>query len=103
RVDPLVVSSIVDLQLRLDLRRLVCAGLRTVERHARGKVGQPRREHIDHPATPAESDGADLPGAIGKALQEVRRSDEIRARLRLVELGEELARLVLVAGVTAQR
>src|SRR4030095_9461074 len=42
-------------------------------------------------------------GAIGKALQEVRRGDEIRPRFRLIELGEELARLVFVAGIAAQR
>src|SRR5262249_20658488 len=54
------------------------------------------------PAAPAESNDADLAGGIGAATQPVRGRDEILAGLLRIQLGKELTRLVLVAGIAAE-
>ena len=54
-------------------------------------------------AAVAEAHDADLARALGPALQDGGGGDEVLAGLGLVELGERLARLVLVAGIAAER
>ena len=63
----------------------------------------PRRQRVRHRAAVAEADDADAAAALGAGLQEGRGGDEILPRLRLIELLEQLARLVLFAGIAAER
>ena len=55
------------------------------------------------PAAIAEADRAHPAGALGPRLEPPERGDHVLARLRLVERAEQLARLVLVAGIAAER
>jgi hypothetical protein len=74
-----------------------------VERHGRRQLGQLGGQVVGDAAAVAEADHADLAGAAAVRPAHAKRGDEVGARLRLVQLGEQRARLVLVAGIAAQR
>ena len=61
-----------------------------------------RGQHIHHAAAAAEADCADPAVAAPHAFQ-VSRGHEVLLRFRLVELAEQVTRLVFVAGVSAER
>jgi hypothetical protein len=73
-----------------------------VERDGGAQIRQPCREHVDDPAAVAESDRTDLPSAFRPLPQVVGRGDEVVAGLRLFELRKQRARLVFVAGISAE-
>src|SRR5207237_3987270 len=74
-----------------------------VERYRGTQRGDARGQQVGDPAAIAEPHHADLAGAFGTVRKERHRSQEILASLVLIELAEELARLVLVAGIAAER
>src|SRR5207244_2496827 len=67
-VDPLIGAGIVQQQRRLDLRRVVRRGLRTIEGNRRSEVGEAHGDAVDDAATEAEADGAELAAALGPRL-----------------------------------
>src|ERR1035437_7651101 len=103
RIDALVVTSIVDQQRGFDPGRLCGGRLCAVEWNGGGEIGDARREEVRDSAPVAETDHADLPVAAGERLEISRRREEIVPGLRLIELGEEVAGLVFVVRVPAER
>src|SRR5690606_9061360 len=102
RVDPLVRFRVVQEQGRADRGHLLDGGLSAVERDARGEIGAPHRELVDHAAAEAEADGADAAVARLRALQPLERRDEILDETLAIELGEELPGPILVARIAAE-
>ncbi len=101
--DALVLFGIMDQQRGLDFRDFGRRGLRAIERHRRSEPRQLGRQVVGDAAAVAEAHHADLAIAVGVLAQDAGRLDEVGARFDLVELGEQGACLVLVAGVAAQR
>jgi hypothetical protein len=102
-VDAIVDARVMDQQRRLDVLGLFRLRLAAVEGHGRREFGELRREEIRDAAAVAEADDADLAVALGQGAQRREGGDEILARLFLIELLEEFAGLVLVAGIAAER
>src|SRR5688572_28376371 len=101
-VDALILAGVVNEQRGFYFGNVFARGLAAVKGHGRTQVRQSCGKHVgDRPAV-AEADGRYFAVGFRKTFQEICRSDEIVAGLVLVELGEELACLVLVARITAQ-
>ena len=83
--------------------RVRCCRLSAVEGDRAAEVGDPRRQHVGDAAAVAEPDDSDLAGALRAGLEHGRGGHEVLARLRLIQLGKQLAGLVLVAGIAAER
>ena len=81
------------------------AGARRVaiERHAGIEVGQRGRQLVHDAAAPAEADRAQLAVGVGARSQPAAAATKSSRVLRLVQLGEGVARLVFVARIAAQR
>ena len=89
-------------QRSLDLGGVGGGGLSAVEGHGGGEVGaQAHGQRVDHAAAEAEADDADLAGAIGAAFQPARGGDEIFGHFGPVDLAEQFAALLFVAGIAA--
>src|SRR5690606_31486735 len=77
--------------------------LPAIERNAGPEIGHAHRELIDHAAAEAEADGADTAVALVRRLQPFDRGDEVLDEACAVELPEQLARAILIAGIAAER
>ena len=92
------------LLLSLSLAGVLVLGGCAIERRRRFQIGAHLdRQRVGHPAAIAEAGGADPAAAVGPRLQPARRGQEILAPLGIVELGEHLSALVIVARISAQR
>ena len=105
-VDALVVVGIVDQQLGLDAGDLVGRRRHAVKGHGRDHLGQARGEVVGHAAAEAKAHHADAASGaagLGPRPQPGDRGNEIFGGLALVELPEQAARLVLIAGIATER
>src|SRR5690242_21138414 len=89
--------------MRLDAGDLVRWRRDAVERHGSAQIGQACGEQVGDAAAIAETDDAKLARTGLVPLEKIRRGDEVFCCLRLLELGEQFARLVLVTRIAAQR
>ena len=94
----------VDEQRRLDLRGFFGRGRHAVEGRGRVEIRQARGEQVGDASAVAEADHAQLAVAVRAAcFRNCAAATKSSRVFVLIELGEELARLVLVAGIAAQR
>src|SRR5688572_8863478 len=103
RVDALIHLGRLDHQGSPDLRYVRHVGSRAVERHPGSEVAQACGKMIYHATAVAEADCPDLAGGLRTCLQKRHRGNKVFACFGLIELREELARLVFAARVTTQR
>ena len=102
-VDALVGIGKDHQHLGLDARDLVDGRRAAVKGHPGQQLGHARGQHVDDAAAKAEAHRAQAAVAACDAARLGRCSDKVLAGLAGVELAKQLARLVLVARVAAQR
>src|SRR3569833_242827 len=73
-----------------------------VEWYTRVQFRQPCRKYVHHASAVAESHDAEFAVRARLLLQELCRGNEIFFGLSLIQLRENLARFVFVAGITAE-
>ena len=75
----------------------------TVERDGRIEVGQPGRQRVRHATTVAKTHDAGFARGFRPILQNARSGYKIFPRFGLIQLGEQLTRLVFITRVPTQR
>ena len=90
----LVLAAVQDQHRGLDVLDVFRRRRAAVERHAGRQLRHTRGKEADHAAAVTEADRADLAVGVGPGAAVVGGSDEVLARLGLIELREQLARLV---------
>jgi len=90
----------MDQNRRLDLRNVLLSRGTSVKGHRSRYIGsQPHCQGIGDAASVAETSYADLARAVGTRFQPHRTCHEIFGHLFAIDLAEQLAALVIVAGI----